>query len=228
MFYVLQWILSLFFVAQMYVAILVVGVIFIPLAVFDRRFAFMAVRVYCQYVRLTARLLVGLKTEIRGEVPTGGVLVASKHQSFLDIIMIASVLERPKFIMKKQLAKLPILGFFARKLGCVAVDRGRKRAAIIDMVAEVKAGMAQPGQLVIFPQGTVLYEETGQACVPAATNVGVFWPRHGIYRKRGTAVVEFLQPIKSGKKKDVFMQELETSVETASDALMIDAGFNLS
>ena len=28
-----------------------------------------------------------------------------------------------------------------------------------------------------------LYAETGQPCVPAATNVGLFWPRSGLLRK---------------------------------------------
>ena len=110
------------------------------------------------------------------------------------------------------------------------------------MVADVKSGASLPGQLIIFPQGTraapgaqmpykigtgVLYEQTEQDCVPAATNVGVFWPRHGILRKPGVAVVEFLPTIKAGKPVKAFMAELEVAVETASNSLMEDAGFVL-
>lgn len=62
--------------------------------------------------------------------------------------------------------------------------------------------------------------------MPAATNVGVFWPRHGIYRKPGLAVVEFLTPIKSGLPTQEFMAELKDVVETASDRLMAEAGFD--
>jgi 1-acyl-sn-glycerol-3-phosphate acyltransferase len=72
----------------------------------------------------------------------------------------------------------------------------------------------------------LLYEQTGQPCVPAATNVGVFWPRTGIYRKPGLAVVEFLPEIAPGLDKDSFTARLEEVVETASNRLMAEAGFH--
>ena len=62
--------------------------------------------------------------------------------------------------------------------------------------------------------------------MPAATNVGVFWPRHGLYRKPGLAVVEFLPRIKPGLTNAEFMAELERSIETASNRLMAEAGFD--
>jgi len=134
-----------------------------------------------------------LKSEVRGEVPTGEVIVASKHQSFFDILILSSVLPRLKFIMKKEIKWAPIVGYYAYRIDCVAVDRGKRGSAIKKMVEDVKSGAADPGQLIIFPQGTrvaagatkpykigtaVLYEETGQTVVPVATNVGVFWKRH--------------------------------------------------
>jgi len=108
------------------------------------------------------------------------------------------------------------------------------------MVADVEAGRKLPGQLCIYPQGTriapgvsapykigtaVLVEQLHQPCVPVATNVGVFWPKRGIYRKPGTAVVEFLPTIEPGLDKDVFMETLERVVEDGSNALMAEAGF---
>ena len=71
-----------------------------------------------------------------------------------------------------------------------------------------------------------IYTELGQTCIPAATNVGVFWPRHGILRKPGLAVVEFLEPMDPGMKTQDFMRTLENVVETASDKLMLEAGFD--
>lgn len=111
------------------------------------------------------------------------------------------------------------------------------------MVADVKAGAAARGQLIIYPQGTrvaagaskpykvgvgVLYSELGQDCVPAATNVGVFWPRHGILRKPGLAVVEFLPRIKAGQSVAEFMAQIEPVIEGASDQLMAESGFRVS
>ena len=235
-----QWLRSLLFVGQMYLMMAVFAVVFTPFALISRRWAFHAIHTYCHWVRWTARWMVGLRSEIRGEVPQGEVLVASKHQSFFDIILIVSVLPRPRFIMKSVLKWAPILGWYAGRIGCIPVDRGRRAEAIRQMVEGVRAGRNLPGQLIIYPQGTrvapgvakpykigagVLYAELGQDCVPAATNVGVFWPRTGIYRKPGLAVVEFLPPIPAGEETGPFMARLEDVVETASDRLMAEAGF---
>lgn len=240
--YAIQWIRSLLFSIQMYLMMFLMALYYIPRTMLNDAYAFHAVHAYCRYVRWSAAWMIGLKTEIRGDVPTGEVLIASKHQSFLDIIMIVSVVPRPKFIMKSMLRYAPILGWFGMKIGCVPVDRGKRGAAIKKMIEDVKSGVQKAGQLIIYPQGTrvapgvkrnykvgvgVLYEQTGQSCVPAATNVGVFWPRHGIYRHQGTAVVEFFAPIDSGMDTKEFMSKLEGVIEPASDRLMNEAGFVL-
>ncbi|MBO6789296.1 MAG: 1-acyl-sn-glycerol-3-phosphate acyltransferase [Dinoroseobacter sp.] len=235
-----QYIVSFIFIIQMYLMMAVLAIYYAPLAVFRRQSAYDGVHTYCRWVRWTASWMVGLKSEVRGDIPTGEVLIASKHQSFFDIILIVSVVPEPKFIMKKELRWAPILGWFGKRIGCVPVDRGKKAAAIQQMVAGVRDPEAPPGQLIIYPQGTrvapgvarayksgvgALYIALEQPCYPAATNVGVFWPRHGILRKPGLAVVEFLPVIAPGLALPEFMSRLEDDVETASNRLMEDAGF---
>lgn len=243
--YAWRWIRSLLFIGQMYLMMFVLALYFTPLAVVDRKWAFRGVRTYCRWVRWTAAWMVGLKSEIRGPVPEDEVIVAAKHQSFFDIILLVSVLPRPKFIMKNELRWAPILGWFALRIGCVPVKRGERSKAMKKMVADVAAGRAEPGQLVVYPQGTrvaadgylpykvgvaVLREETGQPVVPAATNVGVFWPRHGIMRHAGLAVMEFLDTVppasEGGPDQKTFLANLEREIEARSDALMLEAGFD--
>lgn len=238
--YAIQWLRSLFFVAQMYVAMLVIGLLWAPWAMFSRKGAYSACKNYCWYVWWSARWMVGIKTEIRGTPPSEECLIAAKHQSFLDILMIFGAIPAGKFIMKASLKWAPVLGAYGWRIGCVPVNRGKRGKAIKKMVADVAAGLVHPGQLIIYSQGTrvapgakkpykvgtyVLYEQLGQPCVPVATNVGVLWPRHGIYRTPGTAVVEFLEPIPAGLPQDEFMKRLESVVETRSDALMRELGF---
>lgn len=239
---VVQYIRSLIFIGAMYLAMAVIGLIYLPSAMLLKDGALRACHDYCRWVRWSARWMVGLETEIRGTPPTDEVLVAAKHQSFLDIILIFSAVPRGKFIMKSLLKYAPILGWFALKIGCVPVDRGKRSQAIKKMLADVKTGRAEPGQLIIYPQGTrvapgavlpykvgsaALYTETGQDCVPVATNVGVFWPRHGLLRKPGLAVVEFLPRIETGLGAKAFLAQLEPAIENASDALMKEAGFDV-
>ena len=236
----MRWLLSLAFIIQMYAMMALMAVFFTPWALVNRAGAFAGVHTYCRWVRFTARWMVGLRSEVRGVVPDGEVLVAAKHQSFFDIIMLVSVLPRPKFIMKAELKWAPILGWYALRIGCVPVNRGKRGQAIKQMVADVAAGAALPGQLIIYPQGTriapgvkapykvgtgVLYEHLGQPVVPVAVNVGVFWPRHGIRRLPGLAVVEFLPVIAAGQPVAGAMAEMERVIETASDRLLAEAGF---
>lgn len=236
----IQWLLSLIFIVQMYLAMAVVAVVYFPYALLHRDGAVAACHAYCRWVCFSLRVICGLKTEVRGEVPQGQVLIAPKHQSFLDIIMIYGALPRGKFVMKAILGWAPFLGWYAKRIGCIFVNRGKRGAAIIKMLADVRSGAAQPGQLIIYPQGTrvapgvsrpykigtaALYSQLKQPCVPVGANVGVFWPKRGILRHRGTAVVEFLEPIPAGLTNDAFMRELESRVEASSDALLVEAGF---
>ncbi|OHC57728.1 MAG: glycerol acyltransferase [Rhodobacterales bacterium RIFCSPHIGHO2_02_FULL_62_130] len=236
----LRWLLSLVFIIQMYLAMAVVAIAYLPYALISRDGAFAACHAYCAWVRFSLRLLCGLKTEVRGPVPTGEVIVAPKHQSFLDIILIFGSLPRAKFVMKNELRYAPFLGWYALRIGCVPVKRGKRGAAIHKMMSDVKSGLQIPGQLIIYPQGTrvapgvkkpykvgtaVIYTQLGQPCVPVGTNVGLFWPKRGILRHPGLAVVEYLPAIAPGLSNAQFMDELERAVETSSDALQREAGF---
>ncbi|MEL6701884.1 MAG: lysophospholipid acyltransferase family protein [Pseudomonadota bacterium] len=235
---ILQWLRSLIFVGQMYLMMLVMGIVFLPLALASPKGASFACQTYTRWVRWTARWMLGLRTEIRGTPPTGEVMIAAKHQSFLDIILIFNAMPRPKFIMKAELVYAPVIGQYARRLGSIPVKRGKRAEAIKTMLADVEAGRDLPGQLVIYPQGTrvaprvsapykigtgALYREMGQPCVPVATNVGHFWPRKGILRKPGLAVVEFLDPIAPGMPVEAFMETIETQIEARSNALLDEA-----
>jgi len=240
--YSIQWLRSLIFTGQMYLMLVVIGLLWAPWAMFSRKGAMAGCHAYCVWVRWTARWMVGLRTEVRGTPPTDEVMVAAKHQSFLDILMIFGSIPAGKFVMKREILWTPVIGLYAMRIGCVAVNRGQRGKAIKKMAADVAKGAQEPGQLIIYSQGTrvapgvkapykvgtgVLYDQLGQDCAPVATNVGVFWPRSGIYRKPGLAVVEFLPRIPAGMERDAFMARLESEVEGASNRLMLEAGFDV-
>ena len=239
---ILQWVRSVIFIAVMYLSMAVLALVFLPWALLSKEGAITAAYTYCRWVRFTARVICGLRSEVRGTPPTGEVVVAAKHQSFFDIIIIYSAMPRPRFIMKRELIYAPILGQYALRMGCIPVDRGKRGAAVLKMKQDVARGAADPGQLIIYPQGTrvapgakrpykvgtgLLYEQLGQPCVPVACNVGVFWPKRSLLRKPGLAVVEFLPAIAPGLPVAEFMTRLEADVEGQSNRLMAEAGFRV-
>lgn len=239
-----RYVRSYIFIGQMYLALALIATLGLPIAFLGGRRGTLAVmHFYCNWVCWSAGWIIGLKTEVRGTPPTNDVLVAAKHQSFLDIIMIYAAVPRGKYIMKKELKWTPFVGWYAWLSGCIPVDRARRAAAIKPMLAAVVKSKAKGGQLIIFSQGTrvapgvkqpykigtaMLYKELQQDCVPVATNVGVFWPRRSMLRKPGLAVIEFLPAIPAGLSTQDFMTRLEGAIEPASDALMHEAGFDFS
>ena len=238
--YALQWLRSLIYVVQIYFMMLPIGIVFLPWALVSRAGAIGACKTWSHWAIWSARWMVGIRTDVRGTPPQGEVMIAAKHQSFFDIIVLVSAVPRPRFIMKQELVRTPIVGWFALRIGCIPVDRGKRGKAITKMLQDVGTGAVRGGQLIIYPQGTrvapgatppyksgtaILYRQIGQPCVPAAVNVGVFWPRHSILRKPGLAVVEFLPEIPPGMTRDAFLPLLTDRIATASDALMREAGF---
>jgi len=55
-----------------------------------------------------------------------------------------------------------------------------------------------------------------------ALNTGVHWPKHGFMRYPGAIVFEILPPIPAGLKRGEFMRELESRIETATNALIAE------
>lgn len=236
----LQWVRSILYIIQATISMPIIGLAFAPWAMFSKTGAYTACKTYAAWCMWTARWLIGLRCEVRGTVPDGEVLVAAKHQSFLDIMMIFHALPRAKFIMKREILWTPVIGQYTKRMQMIAVDRGKRGKAIEKMMEDVNAGRVEPGQIVIYPQGTrvapgahlsykvgtaVLYDQLDQVCIPVATNAGYFWPRRGLFRRPGVAVVEFLDPISPGLEKAAFMAQLEATVEAASDKLLAEGGW---
>ena len=225
---------SLIFSLAMYVVMLVMGVIGAIPAMLSRDWAYWFMSRYCYVVFWLMRTIIDLKVEIRGTVPQGECIVASKHQSFLDIIILMGTLPRPKFVMKKSVKWTPIVGFYAMQIGCAPVDR-QKQGALGEMLENVAEERDDPGQIVIYPQGTrvapgvvarykrgaaALYQNFNLPCVPAATNAGVFWGRNSVLRHPGTVVMEFLPEIPLGLDQAAFLARLEAEIEPASARLL--------
>ena len=232
---------SVLFVIWMYGLLVVMGILCSPALIGPRSWAKACLRVYLALVFGGLRLLCGVRYEVRGRehLPQGGALIASKHQSMFETLAFWAILDDPAIILKKELSYLPFFGWYAMKLKNISVDRSAGAKALRDMLKQAKQRASEGRQIVIFPQGTRLnpgehdsykpgvaglYGAMKTPCVPVALNSGLHWPAHGFLRKPGTIIVEFLPAIDPGLPKDQFMTQLETAIETASDALLPQTG----
>ena len=229
---------SVVFVALIYLLMGAMGLVALPAAVVSRRAALAACKLYCRWTLWLLRVMCGTRCEIRGSVPVEPCIVASKHQSFLDVILLTMSLPQPRFVMKRELLWVPIFGYFARRIGCVAIDRKARGEAVRGMVAGIRALADEGGQVIIFPQGTrvapglrvpyrggvmKLYATFGLPIALAAVNTGWFWPRTGLRRTPGTAVVEYLGTIPPGERPEGLLARIEREIEGGSERLAREA-----
>jgi 1-acyl-sn-glycerol-3-phosphate acyltransferase len=191
--------------------------------------------VWCRAMLSGLRVFVGMKVEIRGTVPKDAVLIAAKHMSMLDTMVLFVTLDFPLFVLKRELTRIPFFGWFASKAGMIAIDRSGGASALRRMAQAVKVVHARGHSVIIFPEGTRkkpgappdykpgvagLYGQLDVPCVPVALNSGLFW--QGFTKRGGTMIAEFLPAIPPGLKRRAFMDELENRIETATRALVAE------
>lgn len=214
----------------------------VPVLMRGRKGATWVSVVWLNHLIWAVRFWLRLTCEVRGTPPAGDGVVAAKHQSFWDILSIAQQLPRRAFIMKREVMRVPIMGWYAWKVGCIPIDRTRGKDAMRAISTEISARMADNtlGQVIVYPEGTrtrpgerraykhgiaTIQQATGLPVVPVAVNCGLFWPKSGWGIRPGRAIIEFLPEITAEEVAGDLIPLLQERIETASDRLMAEAGF---
>ena len=157
------------------------------------------------------------------------VIYAAKHQSAWETTVLSYLLRCPVPVIKQELLRLPLLGFYFRKAGCIAVDRSAGMKALRRLRDDAARTAADGSSMLIFPQGTrvapgaahkyeigvfAVYEATGLPVVPVALNSGHVWGRNSWLKRPGIIDVDFLPDIPPGLDRKAFMVALEEAIET--------------
>lgn len=81
-------------------------------------------------------------------------VIASNHQSWFDIFLLAAALPGSlRFVAKKELARVPLLGRAMRHAGHIFIDRQNRQAAF-GAYDEAAAAIREGISAVVFPEGT--------------------------------------------------------------------------
>jgi len=186
------------------------------------------------------KVICGTRFELRGRehIPDGTCLVVAKHQSAWDTFGLIPVFRDPAIVLKAELGRIPLYGWFCVKFEHILVRRDRAAVALKAMVSEAKAKSDTGREILIFAEGTrrepgappdykpgfvALYEALGVPVVPLALNSGLFWPRNSFLRYPGTIVVEILEPVAPGQPRGVARKVIEAAIEQASWRLVEEA-----
>jgi 1-acyl-sn-glycerol-3-phosphate acyltransferase len=215
----------------------ILGTVGLPFLFTPRSVTMRFGRFWAASVLVLLKLIVGLDHQIRGldRVPRGGCIIAMKHQSTWDTLVLPVVLGDPAVVLKRELLWLPFYGWYAARAGAIAIDRKAGAGALRRMLARARPVAAAGRPIVIFPEGTrvapgerrsyqpgvaALYQALALPLVPAAVNSGLYWGRRSFVKRKGRIVLEFLEPIPPGRTRPRLMAELERRVEIATAALL--------
>jgi len=222
---------SLLFNIFLYAGIAAVFLIALPALLLPSKVTLLFGKFLGHYVVSVVKIFLNTKVEFKGieNIPkTEKYFVASAHQSMFETFALQSVLDYPVFILKKELLKIPLFGFYLKKIKSIAIVRDtttKDNLNFFDKVATIIKNEKRP--LLIFPQGTRvkvddevpfkkgvgrIYEALNISCVPVALNSGRVWPKHGIIKYPGKITVSFLKPIEPGLSRDDFIKNLETKI----------------
>jgi len=223
-----------------YMTLVVLMIVGLPTMLGGRRAVFALASAWRAVSLWLLEHICGLKVEYRGieNIPPGGVLIAAKHQSFLETFALLKYAPDFAIILKRQLTYIPLFGLYLIVSKQIAIDRTRARQALQQIAAAARPVLAGGRQIFIYPEGTrrppgappryklgvaAIYAGTGATCLPVAVNTGLFWRRRGFIRRPGVAVIEYLPPIAPGLDREEFTARLQAAIETACARLNAEA-----
>lgn len=193
------------FLFQAYIAISIVLYISAVLVFWPLPFR-MRDRIIKQWVRnqiWMLKVLCGVRYEVEGRenIPEGGFIVLSKHQSTWETFAFQLVFPPIVWVAKKELLWVPWFGWGLAMLDPIMINRRAGKKALDQVIEQGSKRLAQGRCVVIFPEGTrvvagtrrkygiggpVLAAKTGYPVVPVAHNAGTFWGRRSWIIQPGT------------------------------------------
>ena len=199
----------------------------IPIRLFARHLALPLAKYWARTVLAGLPPICNINVRVAGHerIPKNGpALLAGQHQSEFDTLVWMAVLERPCYVMKQELTRIPLFGPLLVPAGMIPVDRSGGATAMRGLLSATAQAAARGRQIVIFPEGTrVPYGRTvtlqpgvaaiaaraGQSTLPVATDSGRCWPRALLGKRAGTIHIAIGPPIEQPCRREALLSAVE-------------------
>ena len=225
---------SIFF----YFGIILISIIFLPSFFLPQKIVLVGGKLMgfwaglCLKTFLSTKIVIKVKEYI---ICNEKFLIASSHQSMFETFFLQTIFNSPIFILKKELLKIPIFGWYLIKIGSISIDRGKTTKENLNFFDKISESVNKSDRpIIIFPQGTRLnpkdrsdfkkgasriYDELKIKCQPVAINSGYTWPKRGMLEPNKSLTISILKPIEPGFKKEEFLQKLQIEIYNELDNL---------
>jgi 1-acyl-sn-glycerol-3-phosphate acyltransferase len=232
----MQFIKSLVFNIFLYVGIALVFILAIPTLVLPARFTLYCGKFLAYYIILILRLILNTRVKFHGLENLKKIdkfFIASAHQSMFETFVLQIPLDFPIFILKKELLRIPLFGWYLKKIGSIEIIREKTTKENLNFFDKIKTTTQKNNRpLLIFPQGTRvkfdnrspfkkgvgrIYDSLKLPCIPVALNSGKIWPKNSFIKYPGDIHISFLEPIEPGLEKNIFLKVLEEKIYSETD-----------
>ena len=211
--------------------IIFISIIFLPSLLLPQKITLFGGKLMGYWSQYCLKIILSTKIIVKGKnnmINDKKFFIACSHQSMFETFFLQTVFNSPVFILKKELTKIPVFGWYLKKIGSISIKRDkitRDNLNFFEDISETTQNSERP--IVIFPQGTRvlpddrppfkkgasrIYEKLNIFCQPIAINSGYVWPKNGIKKTNKVITISILEPIKPGLQKEEFLQVLEKKI----------------
>ena len=201
-------------------------------------------QVWAGGIMFLMKYVVGLDYREHGRqnIPEGPCIIACNHQSLWETADLCVIFPDASIVAKKELRKLPLVGWFLERYPMILVDRSAGRQALRQMNDEARRAIGEGRKVLIFPQGTrqavdepmtfqpagiaALYTNLGVPVLPVAHDSGMFWGKKTLMIHSGVITLSYLPPIPPGLDRKVFQAQVERVIAEEASRLIGTAEMN--
>ena len=227
----MQLIRSLLFNIFLYLGIVIVFILALPTLVLPNKIVLYFGKFLALYIIVILRIFLNTKVILHGAdnlKKEKKFFIASAHQSMFETFVLQAPIDFPIFILKKELLRIPLFGWYLKKIGSIEIIRNTTTKENLSFFDKVKESINESNRpLLIFPQGTRvkfddrvpfkkgvgrIYESLNIPCVPVSLDSGKVWPKNSFMKYPGNINISFLEPINPGLEKNIFTKTLEDKI----------------
>ena len=229
---------NIIFLLVFYFGLIFLLILFIPSLILPQYIVTLGGKLLGYWTSFCLKYIMATKIEVKGKenlINNQKYFVVSSHQSIFETFFLQTIFENPVFILKKELIKIPLFGWYLKKLGCVSIDRNKISKENLNFSNEVSKVIKNTNKtLIIFPQGTRknfndrsafkkgfarIYNDLEIACLPVAINSGKVWPKNGRLIPNQNITVSILNILPTGKEQSKFATEVEKVIYNELDKI---------
>ena len=222
-----------------YLGVIFVCIFFLPALILPQKITLYGGKILGFWSKFCLELFLSTKIVIKGKekiLKNEKFFIASAHQSQFETFFLQYLFNSPVFILKKELLKIPIFGWYLRKIGSISIDRNRITKDNLGFSDQIKKHTDNSNRpIIIFPQATRvevidrsqfkkgvkrIYDELKISCQPIALNSGSVWPKNGKLKPDRTLTVSILDPIDPNMNPNEFLDLLQKSIYEEIDKII--------